>query len=96
MQIEPKLSVEQGRVAFRLVEADDKEIQDTKPSLPLLHRVIIYPVADLLKESEIIISWSLPVQSSVCNFNGRKCEVSIRYLQDSYRFFFEDDEAHSR
>ena len=55
--IEPELkfSQEEKLADFRLVEHDDDDNQDPEPSLPLLHEMIIAPVADLLQELEIII-----------------------------------------
>ncbi|XP_078378560.1 uncharacterized protein LOC144661629 [Oculina patagonica] len=50
-----KQSQDENPVALRLVEDDDDESQDPEPSLPLLYKMIIAPVVDLLDEPEIII-----------------------------------------
>ena len=54
-ELEPKCSREEELADLLLVEDDNDDNQDPKPSLPLLYKMIIAPVADLLEEPEIII-----------------------------------------
>ena len=51
----PEFSQEEMFADLRLVEDTDDNNQDPEPSLPLLYKIIISPVADLLEEPEIII-----------------------------------------
>ena len=55
IESETKFSQEEKVADFRLVEETDDDIRDPEPSLPLLYKMIVVPVADLLEEPEIII-----------------------------------------
>ena len=52
----PKFSQEAVPTDYRLVEDDDDDFRDPEPSLPLLYKMIIAPVADLLEQPKIIIA----------------------------------------
>ncbi len=81
-ELKPKLSLAEGASALRLIEDDDEESRDPKPSPSLYYKLLIAPVADLLEESEIII---VPVRCLYQVPFAALTDESGKHLSDYFR-----------
>ena len=83
IEMETKLCREEILTDLRLVEDDDDDNnQDPEPSIRLLYKMIVAPVADLLEEPEIII---VPDRSLYQVPFAALIDKGGKYLSETYR-----------